>query len=434
VFRPPSTVHRPPSTMKISKYPDNQQLAQLLQRPAIDQEDLSSIVSQILRSVKTSGDEALRGFTTRFDGVQLDHLEVTAERSLPDDLKSAIRLAAKNIETFHAAQREPVKQIETMPGVVCWRKSVGIERVGLYIPGGTAPLFSTVLMLGIPAQLAGCQELVLCTPPAKDGSVHPAILFAAQVAGISRIFKVGGAQAIGAMAYGTETVPQVYKIFGPGNRYVTAAKLLVQQSGTPIDMPAGPSEVLVFADETCVPAFVAADLLSQAEHDVDSQVVFLTTSETVLEAVIMEMEKQVATLPRQKMLLAALDHSVFLLLENQEVALKAINLYAPEHLILACENAEALAEKVVNAGSIFLGNYTPEAAGDYASGTNHTLPTSGFARSYSGVSLDSFMKKITFQRISQEGMVGIGPAIVTMARAEELEAHARAVAVRLTSP
>jgi histidinol dehydrogenase len=395
-------------------------------------------VSQILRSVKTNGDAALREYTARFDGVQLDRLEVTAEelaaaeRSLPDELKSAIRLAAKNIETFHAAQREPVRQIETMPGVVCWRKSVGIEQVGLYIPGGTAPLFSTVLMLGIPAQLAGCQSVVLCSPPAKDGSVHPAILFAAQTAGISRIFKVGGAQAIGAMAYGTETIPQVYKIFGPGNRYVTAAKLLVQQSGTPIDMPAGPSEVLVFADESCVPAFVAADLLSQAEHDVDSQVVFLTNSETVLEQVIDEVEKQVATLPRQKMLRAALDHSVFLLLENEQVALEAINFYAPEHLILACENAEALADKVVNAGSVFLGNYTPEAAGDYASGTNHTLPTSGFARSYSGVSLDSFMKKITFQRISQAGMVGIGPAIVTMARAEELEAHARAVAVRLS--
>jgi histidinol dehydrogenase len=426
--------------MKISKYPDNQQLAQLLQRPAIDQQDLTATVSEVLQSVKNRGDDALLEFTARFDGVQLDCLEATAEEIaeaenlLPDDLKLAIRLAAKNIETFHAAQREPVRQIETMPGVVCWRKSVGIERVGLYIPGGTAPLFSTVLMLGIPAQLAGCQEVVLCTPPAKDGSVHPAILFAAQVAGVHRIFKVGGAQAIGAMAYGTESIPQAYKIFGPGNRYVTAAKLLVQQSGTPIDMPAGPSEVLVFADESCVPAFVAADLLSQAEHDVDSQVVFLTTSETVLVQVVDEVEKQVATLPRQKMLRAALDHSVFLLLENQQVALDAINFYAPEHLILACENAEALAEQVTNAGSVFLGNYTPEAAGDYASGTNHTLPTSGFARSYSGVSLDSFMKKITFQRISREGMAGIGPAIVTMARAEELEAHARAVAVRLTSP
>jgi histidinol dehydrogenase len=423
--------------MIIAKYPDNQQLKQLLQRPAIDQQDLSATVAEVLQSVKNRGDAALREYTARFDGVQLDRFEVTAEEmafaaaSLPEELKSAIGLAAKNIETFHASQREPVRQIETMPGVVCWRKSVAIQRVGLYIPGGTAPLFSTVLMLGVPAKLAGCQEVVLCTPPAKDGTVHPAILFAAQVAGISRIFKVGGAQAIGALAYGTESVPPVYKIFGPGNRYVTAAKMLVQQSGIPIDMPAGPSEVLVFADETCVPAFVAADLLSQAEHDVDSQVVFLTTSSATLEAVKVEVEKQVRTLPRQKMLLAALDHSVFLLLENQQVALEAINFYAPEHLILACEDADSLAEKVVNAGSIFLGNYAPEAAGDYASGTNHTLPTSGFARSYSGVSLDSFMKKITFQRISQEGMVGIGPAIVTMARAEELEAHARAVAFRL---
>ncbi len=423
--------------MIIAKYPDNQQLRQILQRPAIDQQDLSDTVAEVLQSVKNGGDAALREYTARFDGVQLDRLEVTpkemafAAASLPEGLKSAIRLAAKNIETFHASQREPVRQIETMPGVVCWRKSVAIERVGLYIPGGTAPLFSTVLMLGVPAELAGCQEVVLCTPPAKDGTVHPAILFAAQTAGISRIFKVGGAQAIGALAYGTESVPPVYKIFGPGNRYVTAAKMLVQQSGIPIDMPAGPSEVLVFADETCVPAFVAADLLSQAEHDVDSQVVFLTTSETVLEAVKVEVEKQVKTLPRQKMLLAALDHSVFLLLENQQVALEAINFYAPEHLILACENADTLAENVVNAGSIFLGNYTPEAAGDYASGTNHTLPTSGFARSYSGVSLDSFMKKITFQRISQEGMAGIGPSIVTLAMAEELEAHAQAVALRL---
>ncbi len=423
--------------MIIAKYPDNQQLKQLLQRPVIDQQDLSATVAEVLHSVKNRGDAALREYTARFDGVQLDRLEVTAEEmafaaaSLPEELKSAIGLAAKNIETFHASQREPVRQIETMPGVVCWRKSVAIERVGLYIPGGTAPLFSTVLMLGVPAKLAGCQEVVLCTPPSKDGTVHPAILFAAQVAGISRIFKIGGAQAIGALAYGAESVPPVYKIFGPGNRYVTAAKMLVQQSGIPIDMPAGPSEVLVFADETSVPAFVAADLLSQAEHDVDSQVVFLTTSPAMLEAVKVEVEKQVKTLPRQKMLLAALDHSVFLLLENQQVALEAINFYAPEHLILACENADALAEKVVNAGSIFLGNYTPEAAGDYASGTNHTLPTSGFARSYSGVSLDSFMKKITFQRISQEGMAGIGPAIVTMARAEELEAHAQAVALRL---
>lgn len=426
--------------MIIAKYPDNQQLRQLLQRPAIDQQDLSATVAEVLQSVKNRGDAALREFTARFDGVQLDRLEVTAKEmafaaeSLPEELKSAIRLAAKNIETFHASQREPVRQIETMPGVVCWRKSVAIERVGLYIPGGTAPLFSTVLMLGVPAKLAGCQEVVLCTPPSKDGSVHPAILFAAQVAGITKIYKIGGAQAIGALAYGTESVPPVYKIFGPGNRYVTAAKMLVQQSGIPIDMPAGPSEVLVFADETCVPAFVAADLLSQAEHDVDSQVVFLTTSSAILEAVKVEVENQVKTLPRQKMLLAALDHSVFLLLENQQVALEAINFYAPEHLILACENADTLAEEVVNAGSIFLGNYTPEAAGDYASGTNHTLPTSGFARSYSGVSLDSFMKKITFQRISREGMLGIGPSIVTLAMAEELEAHARAVAMRLTLP
>lgn len=423
--------------MIIAKYPDNQKLTCLLQRPVLNREDLDATVSEVLEKVKTGGDEALRAFTARFDKVEIETFEVTADevqeatRSIPENLQNAIRLAANNIRAFHAAQQEYFVPVETMPGVRCWRKSVPIERVGLYIPGGTAPLFSTVLMLGIPAQIAGCQEVVLCTPPGKDGRVNPAILFAAQVAGITRIFKAGGAQAIAALAYGTETIPKVSKIFGPGNRYVTAAKMLVQKDGIAIDMPAGPSEVLVYADETAVPAFIASDLLSQAEHDVDSQVVFLTTSDRVLEEVKKEVETQVQQLPRQTMLQAALSHSIAILLENVEVVMEAINFYAPEHLMLACENAEQLAEKVVNAGSVFLGNYTPESAGDYASGTNHTLPTSGFARSYSGVSLDSFLKKITFQRISREGLQNIGPAIMIMAEAEQLPAHAKAVAQRL---
>jgi histidinol dehydrogenase len=424
--------------MKIAKYPDKQLLSQLLQRPEIDREDLDAVVTGILHQVKTGGDAALKEYTARFDKAKLENFTVSqvemedAARSIPEELKAAIHLAAHNIRTFHVAQWEQPAPLETMPGVLCWRKSVPIEKVGLYIPGGTAPLFSTVLMLAIPAQVAGCQEIVLCTPPDSDGNVNPAILFAAQVSGITKVFKAGGAQAIAGLAYGTESIPAVSKIFGPGNRYVTAAKMLVQKDGVAIDMPAGPSEVLIYADETCVPAFVASDLLSQAEHDVDAQVVFLTTAERILREVKEEVEAQVQRLPRQKMLQAALSHSVALLLENEEDVVNAINQYAPEHLILACKNAEELAEKVVNAGSVFLGNFTPEAAGDYASGTNHTLPTNGFARSYSGVSLDSFMKKITFQHISREGLQRIGPAIVAMAEAEQLPAHAQAVILRLT--
>lgn len=423
--------------MKISRYPDLPTLRRLLQRPAIDRDDLDATVASVLKQVKQEGDHALRALTEKFDGVVLDHFEVTAaekqeaERTVPAELKAAIRLAADNIAKFHRAQEENFRPVETMPGVRCWRKSVAIERVGLYIPGGTAPLFSTVLMLGLPAKIAGCGEIVLCTPPGKDGKVNPAILFAAQVAGVTKIFKIGGAQAIAAMAYGSGSVPVVNKIFGPGNRYVTAAKMLVQKDGTAIDMPAGPSEVLVFADDTSNPAFVAADLLSQAEHDTDSQVVFLTTSATILEAVIQELEKQLDQLPRQKMLQAALSHSVAVLLHHEAEAIEAINYYAPEHLIMACERAAELAENVTNAGSVFLGNFTPESAGDYASGTNHTLPTNGYARSYSGVSLDSFVKKITFQHITREGLQNLGPAIVTMAEAEQLPAHARAVELRL---
>lgn len=423
--------------MKIAKYPSSNELTALLQRPIIDQEDLTSIVMEVLQKVKNEGDAALKELTKKFDKVLSENFAVTenelasAETQVPQILQAAIRMAASNIERFHSAQREDFQSLETMPGVHCWRKSVPIERVGLYIPGGTAPLFSTVLMLAIPAKLAGCQEIILCTPPSEDGTINPAILFAAKVAGISKIFKIGGSQAIAAMAVGTESVPQVYKIFGPGNRYVTAAKMLVQQFGVAIDMPAGPSELLVFADESSVPAFVAADLLSQAEHDEDSQVVFLTTSEKILESVKMEIENQVGDLPRQKMLRAALSHSVFILLKNEDEVINAINEYAPEHLILACENADKLSNKVLNAGSVFLGNYTPESAGDYASGTNHTLPTSGFAKSYSGVSLDSFLKKITFQKITKKGLQSLGPTIMTMAEAEQLKAHARAVELRL---
>ncbi len=423
--------------MIISKYPDFQQLNQLLQRPEAEDEHLEDTVSAILRRVKNGGDDALRELTERFDGAVLENLEVSqaeknrAVATLPQALKEAIGVAARNIRTFHEAQREHFVPVETMPGVRCWRKSVPVGKVGIYIPGGSAPLFSTVLMLGIPAQLAGCQEVTLCTPPGRNGSVHPAILFAAEVAGVPRIFKVGGAQAIAAMAYGTESIPKADKIFGPGNRYVTCAKLLVQQAGVAIDLPAGPSEVLVFADDTAVPAFVAADLLSQAEHGADSQVVLLTTSEAMLNAVLAELETQTATLSRQSVIRQSLAHSLAVLLKNEDEALAAINFYAPEHLILACENAETLAERVSNAGSVFLGNYSPETAGDYASGTNHTLPTYGFARSYSGVSLDSFFKKITFQHISREGLRALGPTLVTLATAEELPAHARAVELRL---
>lgn len=423
--------------MKIAKYPDSQSLKELLQRPEIDQENLEEVIQSVFDEVKANGDSALKKFTSRFDGVELETMKVTAEElakaesKVSAELKEAIQTAASNIEKFHAAQREDFTKVETMPGVECWRKSVPVERVGLYIPGGTAPLFSTVLMLAVPAKLAGCREVILCTPPDKNGNVHPAILFAANVAGVTQIFKVGGAQAIAGMAIGTASIPSVSKIFGPGNKYVTAAKMYAQRFGLAIDMPAGPSEVLVFADKSGVPEFLAADLLSQAEHDTDSQVVFLTTSESVLEKTEAEVKRQAALLPRQEMIQGALQNSVAILLENENEVLETINEYAPEHLILASENAEEMAEKIVNAGSVFIGNFTPESAGDYASGTNHTLPTSGFAKSYSGVSLDSFLKKITFQKISREGLKNIGPTVVTMAEAEQLDAHAMAVKVRL---
>ncbi|WP_353480757.1 histidinol dehydrogenase [Haliscomenobacter sp.] len=409
----------------------------LLARPALAAANLEATVSQILQEIRQRGDAAVQEYTLRFDKVAVDHLEVSAtelaeaEASLDPALKTAIQTAKANIETFHAAQQSHPEVIETMPGVFCWRKNVGIDKVGLYIPGGTAPLFSTVLMLGVPAKLAGCKEIVLCSPPGADGKIHPAILFAAKTVGVTRIFKAGGVQAIGAMAYGTASIPQVYKIFGPGNQYVTAAKQLVSREKVAIDMPAGPSEVLVCADETANPAFVAADLLAQAEHGIDSQVVVLAFSDELLQAVLQEVENQVAVLPRAEITRQALENSVAVLVNTRAEALELINDYAPEHLILAMQDADDFAEQVQNAGSVFIGNYTPESVGDYASGTNHTLPTNGYARAYSGVSLDSFVKKITFQRLTPQGLKNIGPTVETMAIAEALVAHQRAVSIRL---
>ncbi len=418
--------------MKIIKYPNNSEYKAILTRPTQDISVIEERVLPILKKVKAEGDSAIREYALQFDNVFLDSLEVpqsdiqNAESKLTEDLKSAIKQAYANIYKFHEAQKSVPEKIETMTGVTCWRKSVGIDKVGLYVPGGTAPLFSTVLMLGIPAKIAGCREVVLCTP-----SNHPAIYFAAQLCGISKIFRVGGSQAIAAMAYGTESIPQVYKIFGPGNQYVTAAKMLVNKEGVAIDMPAGPSEVAVYADDSANPVFVAADLLSQAEHGIDSQVLIVSTSEKMIESVNQELTKQVSVLPRAEFASKALENSQAVLVESQEIALEMLNEYAAEHLIMSIENAEEVSEKIYNAGSIFLGNYTPESAGDYASGTNHTLPTNGYAKAYSGVSLDSFMKKITVQNITQEGIKNIGKTIIEMATAESLEAHANAVRVRL---
>ena len=402
-------------------------------------ETLRGTVCEVLDKIKAEGDKAVIEYEERFDKVKLDSLAVTdaemkeAEAQVPIELKVAILLAQRNIYTFHKKQKFEGKKVETMEGVTCWQKAVGIEKVGLYIPGGTAPLFSTVLMLAVPAKVAGCKEIVLCTPPNKEGKIHPAILYAAQVSGVSKIFKAGGVQAIGAMAYGTESVPKVYKIFGPGNQYVMAAKQQVSLHDVAIDMPAGPSEVEVIADETANPAFVAADLLSQAEHGVDSQVVLITTSEKLLNEVEYEVQHQLARLPRWEMAEKSLANSKLILVKDMEEAIAMTNEYAPEHLIIETSNYMELAEKVVNAGSVFLGSYTPESAGDYASGTNHTLPTNGYAKAYSGVSLDSFIRKITFQEINREGIQNIGPAIEVMAANEQLDAHKNAVSVRLAS-
>ena len=425
--------------MKIIVNPLQEAVPELLQRPVMDHAALQTVVQGVLDAVRTGGDKAVASYTKQFDGVILDTAMVTeaeiteATLLLDPALKDAIQLAAKNIKCFHEAQVNAPVTIETMPGVRSWRKAVGIDKVGLYIPGGSAPLFSTVLMLGIPAVIAGCKEIILCTPPSKDGSVNPAILYAASVVGITRIYKIGGVQAIAAMAYGTETVPQVYKIFGPGNQYVTAAKQLVQQNGVAIDMPAGPSEVCVLADETCNPDFVASDLLSQAEHGPDSQVLLVSTSSKVVDQINEALVSQLAVLPRKEIAQQALENSKAVVVDSMEQAIFIVNSYAAEHLILACDNDEVVSEKITNAGSVFLGNYSSESVGDYASGTNHTLPTSGYARAYSGVSVDSFVKKITYQKLTPAGLQAIGAAVETMAAAEGLEAHKNAITIRLQS-
>ncbi len=425
--------------MKIYNNPDRKDWAKILARPNFESVSLAEKVGGILKDIQTFGDIAIKRFTKQFDKVVLENPKVeqaeiaAAIASVPAELKSAIQQAKSNIEAFHIAQKEPVQEIETMPGVKCWRKSIGIDKVGLYIPGGTAPLFSTILMLGIPAKIAGCKEIILCTPPSKKGTVNPAILYTAHLVGVTKIFKIGGVQAIGAMAYGTETVPKVYKIFGPGNQYVTAAKQVVQRDGLAIDMPAGPSEVMVVADGSANPAFVAADLLSQAEHGVDSQVVLVATNEKVVEGIQTELSKQLAALPRRTFAAKALENSCTIINDNVFNVVDIINEYAPEHLILSIEAAEGVANNITNAGSVFIGHYSPESVGDYASGTNHTLPTNGFAKAYSGVSLDSFCKKITFQQLSKQGLKNIGKTVELMANAEELVAHARAVSIRLAT-
>jgi len=423
--------------MQIIKYPNRDVWQQILSRPIMDSSSLFDTVRKVIDDIRFNGDDAVRQYTKKFDGVELSSFEVTqseideAEKIVSAQLKKAIEIAKSNIHKFHSAQIPELKKVQTISGVFCWQKAVGIEKVGLYIPGGTAPLFSTVLMLAIPAQIAGCKEIVLCSPPDKNGNIHPAVLYAAKTSGVNKIFKIGGTQAIAAMAYGTESVPKVYKIFGPGNQYVTAAKQLVSLKDVAIDMPAGPSEVEVLADETANPAFVAADLLSQAEHGVDSQSILITTSETLIDQVKVEIEKQLEQLPRKDLAKRALDNSKLILVETMAEAVEMTNEYAPEHLIISTESYTNIANSIVNAGSVFLGNYTPESAGDYASGTNHTLPTNGYAKAYSGVNLDSFMRKITFQEITKEGLTNLSNAIILMAENEELQAHSNAVKVRI---
>ena len=422
--------------MQIIKYPKKESWNELLARPSLDTQVLEKTVAGILENVRRRGDEALRDYARQFDKFEPDDFlvseqEFDAAQRVAPELKDAIALAKANIEKFHAAQIEKPETIETTPGVFCWRQSVAIEKVGLYIPAGTAPLLSTVLMLAVPARLAGCREIVLCTPPDRSGKVNDAILYAAKLCGVTKIFKIGGAQAVAALGFGTETVPRVYKIFGPGNQFVTEAKQQITKFGAAIDMPAGPSEVAVLADDSCVPAFVAADLLSQAEHGADSQVLLVTTSETVIEKTLTELERQIRVLPRREITEQAIKNSKAILVENTETALDLLNEYAAEHLILAVENADEIAGKVINAGSVFLGNYSCESAGDYASGTNHTLPTGGYAKNYSGVSIDSFVKKITFQKLTADGIKNLGRAIECLAEAEHLQAHKNAISIRL---
>ena len=423
--------------MKVFNEPSINEWASILARPTIDAAQLHDKVNAIIKEVVVGGDDAIKKLTLQFDGISINELKVpvekiaAAENLISAALKTAIQLAKVNIEIFHNSQIQKVERIETMPGVWCWRKSVGIEKVGIYIPGGSAPLFSTVLMLGVPAKMAGCKEIILCTPPNEQGDIHPAILYAASLVGVTAIYSVGGAQAIAAMAYGTTTIPKVHKIFGPGNQYVTAAKQLVQQNGMAIDMPAGPSEVCVWADENAIPSFVAADLLSQAEHGPDSQVILVANHKAIVDAIQLEIDLQLIALPRKDIAVKALANSKAIILSNQDQAIDLINAYAPEHLILAIDNALQIADKIINAGSVFIGNYSPESVGDYASGTNHTLPTNGHANAYSGVSLDSFVKKITFQQLTERGLMNIAPTVIEMAEAEGLQAHSNAVSVRL---
>ncbi|MEN9513249.1 MAG: histidinol dehydrogenase [Bacteroidota bacterium] len=417
--------------------PPKKEWSEIIQRPVFDAKSLMPMVQEVLNAIQEKGDQAVKDYTLSFDQVNLSSIQLNEDQinqiasTLDSHVKKAIEVAKINIEKFHQTQLQKVEKIETMPGVWCWRKSIGIEKVGIYIPGGTAPLFSTVLMLGIPASIAGCKEIILCTPPNKDGKIDAAIAYAAQLIGIKNIYTIGGVQAIGAMAFGTESVPKVYKIFGPGNQYVTAAKQLVQQYGTAIDMPAGPSEVCVWADETAIPSFVAADLLSQAEHGADSQVLLVASEEKIVEQVKQALNEQLLLLPRKDFAEKALANSKAIVIHETEQALALINEYAPEHLILSIQQAEMMAEKVWNAGSVFIGNYSPESVGDYASGTNHTLPTNGYAKAYSGVSVDSFVKKITFQQLTERGLTNIAQTVMDMAKAESLDAHSKAVQIRV---
>lgn len=423
--------------MNIITNPERSVWKEMLKRPTLNTDILRNTVSEVLNRIRMEGDKAVVEYEEKFDKVRLSSLAVTekefaeAEKEVSIELKAAIMLAYNNIRTFHSSQKFEGKKVTTLPGVTCWQKAVAIEKVGLYIPGGTAPLFSTVLMLATPAQIAGCKEIVLCTPPDRTGKIHPAILYAAKIAGVSRVFKAGGVQAIGAMAYGTESVPKVYKIFGPGNQYVTAAKQQVSLRDVAIDMPAGPSEVAVLADETANPAFVAADLLSQAEHGTDSQVILITTSQDLLQSVTEEVDRQLPSLFRKNIAEKSLANSKLILVKTIDEAIEMVNEYAPEHLIIETKDYVNVAEKIVNAGSVFLGAYSPESAGDYASGTNHTLPTNGYAKAYSGVSVDSFIRKITYQEVTAEGIATIGPAIEVLAANEYLDAHKNAVSVRL---
>ncbi|MBN1598083.1 MAG: histidinol dehydrogenase [Bacteroidales bacterium] len=423
--------------MKVYRYPGKKAWKRLLARPALETKALDDIVLDIIEDIKLNGDEAVRKYTLKFDGVDISDARISQEeqeealKNIDSKLKDAIKLAYDNIYRFHKEQVPEMMEIETVPGVKCWQKPIAIERVGLYVPGGTAPLFSSVLMLAVPATIAGCKEIVVCSPPNADGKLHPAIIFAAQISGVKKIFKVGGVQAIAAMSFGTETIPAVYKIFGPGNQYVTAAKQLVTRMGIAIDMPAGPSEVAVLADEFSDTRFIASDLLSQAEHGIDSQVILITTAESIISEVQKELERQLDSLPRKELAKESLINSRIFLVKSKQDMMELVNTYAPEHLIISTSDADILAEQVINAGSVFIGQYTPESAGDYVSGTNHTLPTHGYAKVYSGVNMDSYYKKITFQKISKQGLEKIGPAIEIMADAEQLTAHSRAVSLRL---